>query len=304
MTLANSKFYIYINALTPLVRDIASGVATPLTLPADVGPLVRIEVDTLRNGLSETKDQAVVTLVHLLRIYEGDDGFTAHRDLVIGPLINALSKQTTPAHRLKLLSLLVAVFETAHHRGKLKSFVLPTTIALNKILSEADAEVCGAAIGVYKHLIAYGLKTDLLLKEIQKGLSCGTNTSRIETYLSLLCECVRAIDGAQWSEQRAACEARGQKWAVGGLFSAVYGQCLQLVPIATNFNVLLVRTLATMLKLMADADEQLRALCRLDGFVLSASADASVLRKEILSTFASVFPDRVALCKDVAKSFN
>ena len=304
MTLANSKFYIYINALAPLVRDIAEGEGAVLTLPADVGPLVRIEVDTLRNGLSETKDQAIATLGHLLRIYEGDDGFTAHRDLVIGPLINALSKQTTAAHRLKLLGLLLAVFETAHHRGKLKSFVLPTTIALNKILSEADRDVCAAAIRVYRPLIAYGLKTDLLLKEIQKGLSCGTNTSRIETYLELLGESVRAIDGDAWFAQRSSCEARGQAWTAGALLDAVYAQCLQLVPIATNFNVLLVRTLATMLKLMPDADERLRTLCRLDGFVVGASGDAAALRKEILGTYAAVFPDRVGVCKEVAKSFN
>ena len=242
--------------------------------------------------------------MYLLRIYEDDDGFTVHRDLVIGPLINALSKQTSGVHRLKLLGLLDAVFSTAHHRGKLKSFVLPTTIALNKILSEAEGDVCDAAIGVYKHLIAYDLKTDLLLKEIQKGLSCGTNTSKIETYLRLLATCVEAIDGTKWASQRSACESRGQKWVSGTLLEAVYVQCLQLVPIATNFNVVLVRTLATMLKLLPDADDRVRVLCRLDGFVVGASADASVLRREILTTYVSVFPERTAFAKEVAKSFN
>ncbi|EKE41943.1 hypothetical protein ENUP19_0341G0007 [Entamoeba nuttalli] len=306
MKVTNDKYYIYINALAPMIQDACQTPETAvLVLPKDIGPLVRVEIDTLKNALTETKEQAIRSLIVLLKRYENDSEFTKHRDNILGPLINIISKQCESSHKIKLLTLLQTIFATAQHRGKVKTFVLPITITLNKLLSEGDESVCKVAIEMYKYLIEYDLKIDTLLKEIQKGLSgAGTNSTKIKIYLQLLITCVDTIEPKKWNEGKElwAKTKKGTTWVVETLYFDIYNQCFQLIPLAQEYYQLLVRALATMLKFLPDNDTQFKTLLKMDGFSIETTEDLVVLRKELCNTYASVCPSKASMIKEAIKS--
>ncbi|KAL7717879.1 HEAT repeat domain containing protein [Entamoeba marina] len=290
MFLPNDKFYIYINSLVPMIQDACqNGADANFILPKDIGPLVRVEVDTLKNALTETKEQAIRSLIILLKRYEKDDSFTQHRDNIIGPLINTITKQCESSHKIKLLQLLQTLFETAHHRGKIKTFVLPITITLNKILVDGDTALIKVAIGLYKHLLEYDLKIDTLLKEIQKGLVDAFST-KIEIYLTLIIHTIPHITTDKWK----AAYAKPPVWPIEKLYTAVYNQCVQLTSI-TQDSALLIEALGVLLKFMPDNEGAFKTLISMDVFT---TGGYSGFKEKLCDAFVKVCPDKETLVKE------